>query len=400
MNSNSSNADTNDTFDIKSTAIDPVTAIVTNRVSSCGLSTTDPNQRYWSNFFKAPFNHFLVETSNEPDAQNIAYCLNSSKAGPGPGEVYEEGNPYEVLSPLSQQQVNQTLWLLRNGYPHTNAATLFEKAGVDSSLPPALTNLDAFTATQLAIWVIERGQENYTLQICDTADPHIKSSRIGATAQYLVNQARRRGNEPPAPPEVNVMKVNHSPFVQDDIYYVGLYQTFSNSGQPTQITVPELSGAFSVNTNLIPQEYFASGSFFYIAIPNWKSVISKCILVRATVTEGAAAYVMFPVNNATGLLQDIGLAMTGRRFATDTFTACVTSLCPPCPTPCPPCPKPCPKPCPPYPGPRPKPCPTPCPPWNSCAPGKHNSLYKPYSHDTQLSDWNHDSQWDQTCRRF
>lgn len=315
-------------------------AVVTNRFRSCGISNTDPNQRYWSRFFGVQFNRFLLQFTNPPDPQQyIAYCLNYNRRGPEPTEEFISGDPYALLNELTEQQVNQTLWLLMNGYPYTSAQQLFLEAGVDPFTPPALNDLDAFTATQLAIWVIETGQANYSIQNCETAVMHVKSARIGAAAQYLVSQAQVFGNHPPVEPVVSLNQLGDTSFEQNGVYYVGPFEVTSSTDQPITITISEDFSAYIVNQNLEPQTMFNSGDTFYAAFPAVQPGLSLCAVITASIIgTSVTPYVLAPINGDPAL-QDLGAVtiIPEALLAESAIQACVNIQPQPCPPICIPC---------------------------------------------------------------
>lgn len=299
--------------------------VVTSMVRSCWRE--NPEEHYHSVGFDIRFPYFTVAILGPPlENELIAYCLESNRTAPPAGTLLEGIDPYAGLAGLSEEQVTQILWLLENGYPANSANTLFYAAGVDPALAPPLLDFDAFTATQIAIWIIETKLPYYQVEDCENAFPHPKSPRIGATAQYLVNRALAVGGTR-QPPAITLTAISETATEIDGVYYVGPYQINTNAEGTVQLQAPLGSNAYIVNEDYQPQTGFYPENIFYVAIPGVEEG-QVCVNVQASfIGAEAAAAVMFP-KNQSGMplptMQHLGMALyiPDTLLAQDEITAC------------------------------------------------------------------------------
>ena len=117
--------------------------------------------------------------------EQMAYCMEKGVRGP-------QGSPYpsmplaDCLPNLTEAKTRQINWVLANAFPAIGHEAMFEKAGVDASLAPALNADDAYAAVQVTLWSLinppKDRESGWRFIKCVGGGIHPKSARLKQTS--------------------------------------------------------------------------------------------------------------------------------------------------------------------------------------------------------------------------
>ncbi len=268
----------------------------------------------------------------------LAYCLNSDLVGPISGDLYRLATFEEALPAITEFQRNQIQWLLRNSYPNISSAELFALAGIDQTTPPILNDLDAFAATQSAIWapLFPPGQ-TLTMVQCANTTLHPKSSKMVQLINYLINASITGANET----LLNAffaMISRQATILPDNSIIVGpirIEVDINTVFQNLMIMLrfePMVEGIIIQNINGMEISQVSPGENFFIRIPPGSIMANQCLNMVADIVTDAAIPFAFVSVQSPNDLQQMGNSVILRDILTAQISAPVICLgeCPPC----------------------------------------------------------------------
>ncbi len=325
---------------LASLAAPPTTAVFTQNPQFCNLTPLGHDYRLFNFTQNFNFQQFVLTYSA---GSTEVYCVELDEEPPPTGDTMDVISIEQALPQYTAEVRARIQWLLRNGYPSITASELFAQAGVDASVAPPLDDLDAFAATQSAIWLTTIAPDpGKRFALCaDNNITHPKSARLVQVVNYLLAQAMDLADQSIA--ILGFLDIPRTVVRTGSAFRVGPMRLSLQTSAPidnlviTGEVTPAVPGIIIENASGQPLTAIPLDTDFYVSIPDNATTNNQCFALTVNGQGDTTVPLTYISRSFVDTRQIIGAAFFVQdsvTLQTGTQLLCTGNIiCPACPVP-------------------------------------------------------------------